>query len=202
MRRVAQWVGLGLLAAISDCGGISKEGTDAPGSADPCSPYQDVAATSDVVIRIVNRRSAAVYQMLWCDISFDVEAEGVAHPGEIGRTQKTCFDRRSQDPFGGDCADSGTAIQPGAIWETHWSGLFYDTTEMPDACYASPPSHPLLRRCVQPAKAVPGPMRIAPRLYATAAALDKGGWSIPTDPILVRKDFLFGTDNLVEVIVE
>jgi hypothetical protein len=38
--------------------------------------------------------------------------------------------------------------------------------------------------------------------YATAAEPGKGGWSVPTDPILVRKDFVFGTDNLVEVIVE
>jgi hypothetical protein len=204
MRGLARPIGWAILVAVAGCGGVSKEsigpgGTDA---ADACSAYEDVPATSDVVIRIVNRRNVPVYvdDKNGCFSVLSFEASGVTHAGGMSTSQQTCVAARSQPRGFGDCIAPGMAIQTGASWETHWSGLFYDTTEMPDVCYANLPSQPASHPCVQPVRAMPGPMRVRPHVFATSGV--NRVWPLVTDPIPVFKDFVFGRDDVVEVIVE
>ena len=147
------------------------------------------------------KRPAAVYvDPDNCQIPFDIEVGGVTHPGQLGRLDQTCFAARSRPGGCCDCISPGTPVPPGESWETHWSGLFYDPTEVPPSCYGSLPNLPVVnRRCVQPAVAAPGPMRVLPYVFATAG---KGAWPTASDGIPLGKDFVFGTDNPVEVIVE
>ena len=199
MRSMNAWVWVAIVGALSGCG------NGGGGSGDACTAYVDVAAASDVVIRIVNHRSTEVYVDTECGVAFDVEAGGVTHPGGMSAMQSTCFALQSEQPHCCDCASSGTAIPPGGTWETHWSGLFYDTTEMPAACYGSPPEgqtavQPAPTACAQPTAATAGPMRLLPHVYATSTS-HSAAWPSVSDPIKVEKDFVLGTDGVVEVIV-
>ena len=210
MRSTARWVGVALIGALSGCGplgvGGGGGGGGGSGGTDACAGYPDVPAASDVVIRIVNQRSAAVYVDSDCGIAFDVVAGGVTHPGGMTWLQKTCFALRSEAPHTGDCASPGTPIPPGGTWETHWSALYYDTTKMPIACYSSAfnglgDNQAPLSVCAQPTPATPGPVRLVPHVYATTTGYNVL-WPSVSDPIPLEKDFVLGAVGVVEVIVE
>jgi len=190
MRCVAQWGCAVVIGATSGC---------ADSDADPCSPYTNVPAATDVVIHIVNQRSAPVYVDGVCGIEFDVEAGGVHHPGELSSMNQTCFVSKTKPFPCCDCAFAGTAIEPGESLETHWSGLFFDAAEMPRECYLHHNGTAPLPLCAQPTVAPPGPMRLVPHVYATGGT---GLWPVVSDPIEVGKDFVHGSDVVVDVMVE
>jgi hypothetical protein len=146
----------------------------------------------------VNQRTAPVYVDTDCNIAFDVVVSGVAHHGGLIKTDITCGQAESRPRMAGDCASAGTPIPPGGTWETQWSGLFYDeVTQMPDACYATPPDQPVLANCVRPTVASPGPMQLSAHVFATSHP--NSNWPTVGDPLPAEKDFTYGADSVVEV---
>lgn len=199
MRSTTWWLGMAFLGTMCGCGTSSAlDGAGGSGGASACTVFADVPAATDVVIRIVNQRAVPVYVDTECRYAFDVQAGDVTHPGAMGWPIQTCFTSRTTAPPCCDCGSPGTPIEPGATWETHWSGLYYDTTKMPDACY-EPSTQPTLHDCAQPTAAANGPLTLLPHVFATSI---HGLLGSVSDPIPLTKDFVLGTDGVVEVVVE
>jgi len=189
---------LGVVAVFCTISGCVDTDTDADPDNDDAERYKmyaNMSAAADVVIRIENQRSVPVYMDTSCGIAFHIQVDGVFHPGALSSMKQTCFAARTTQPPCCDCASPGFPIAPGEQWDEHWSGLFFDVTQMPYACYPERAMH----QCVQPQVAPPGPMRVVPYVYATSS---DGFWPAVSDPIDVGTDFVLGSDSVVDVVVE
>ena len=193
-----------LLLAVAVVGVGAGCGPKDPGttSASPCDAYQDPVAGSQVSFRIVNQRGTPVYVDTDCHVVFSFVVSGATHQGSLFPLTMTCQEAQSKPlPGAGDCGSAGTPIAPGGTWEGHWSGIFYDQeTTMPTSCYAKQPSPPPSLSCVLPTAPAPGPMTVVAQLFATSTMT--GGWPSVGDPIQAQRDFVFGTDTMVEIDVQ
>lgn len=122
-------------------GGMSSAGTGTGGAGSICDTFSDARGTY-ISVEIINKTSAAIYlgqQEVNCSVSplFAVNDVAGALLAPPNGCQGTCQTLRDNGPIGcpAICAfPSSTAIQPGQVMYTTWSGLYQLQRELPRQC--------------------------------------------------------------------
>ncbi len=186
------WAGLSALSlaigmmALTAC---SDQGTSEAGEKEECAAFSDDASAS-IPIHIVNHRATSVFLRTECTVGIHVvDGAGEKHAAQAAPLVTTCSRAQlGEDDSWGDCMSyGGILIEPGASKDTRWSGLFYDTVELPATC-VPPDTAPSCERAIAPE---PGPMT-----FVVELAEDENH---PAETFDVTKSFVYGTDKSIEI---
>ncbi|WP_437945077.1 hypothetical protein WME98_29430 [Sorangium sp. So ce296] len=101
-----------------------------------------------------------------------------------------------QDCFGGSTFE----IAAGESATFSWSGLLYETQQMPIAC-AAQPDNPFADDCPRAVAVQPGAFKIAFELFGAATCEDEGLCSLG-EPFTVEQRFTYPDDTAVELSVD
>jgi hypothetical protein len=195
--------GSGGASSSSGTGGAgassSSDGSSTGGVADLCASYADVAQQDVVTIHITNARSAPVYMDGFCSFPFAIELAGERHEGGPSEWMPwTCASHMTKMVPCCDCSAPEWKLEPGEDVTFTWHGILYDLTHMPSECYA-PPNNASAGCLVQTA-APAGPMKIVAHVFENYAC--PLTFCSPKDPLPAEKEFVYGTDSVVEITVE
>lgn len=186
------WNGLSALSlaigmtALTAC---SDQETSGMGVKEECAAFADDYASS-IPIHIVNHRATSVFLRTECTVSIRVvDGAGEKHSAQAAPLVTTCSRaQQGENDSIGDCMlYGGILIEPGASKETRWSGLFYDTVELPAACVPAD-TDPSCERAIAPE---PGPMTFVVQLAEDM--------NHPVETFDVTKSFVYGTDKSIEI---
>ncbi|KYF65878.1 hypothetical protein BE11_33610 [Sorangium cellulosum] len=168
-----------------------------------CSAFEDDAPGTKVTIRVTNHRATSIYHHdNECAERFRIGPEG----GPLGTADypwvyMTCEEVQTADDWPQDCFGGDTfEIAAGESATFSWSGLLYETQQMPIAC-AAQPDNPFANDCPRAVAVQPGAFKIALVLFGAATCEAEGLCSLG-EPFTVEQGFTYPDDTAVELSVD
>ncbi|WP_437755712.1 hypothetical protein [Sorangium sp. So ce1389] len=183
-------------------GGPDGNGGNGGGEVD-CSAFEDDEPGTPVTITVTNHRATPIYYSgNECTERFRIGPEG----GSLGTADypwvyMTCEEVQTEDEWPQDCLGGDTfEIAAGESATFSWSGLLYETQQMPIACAANP-DNPFANDCPRAVAVQPGAFKIAFELFAASTCEDEGLCAL-TEPFTVEQAFTYPDDTAVELSVD
>ncbi|KYF88972.1 hypothetical protein BE20_02530 [Sorangium cellulosum] len=184
-------------------GGGGSGGNGGSGGEVDCSAFEDDAPGTPVTITVTNHRATSIYYPgNECVERFRIGPDG----GRLGTADypwvyMTCEEVQTADDWPQDCFGGSTfEIAAGETATFSWSGLLYETQQMPIAC-AAQPDNPFADDCPRAVAVQPGAFKIALELFGAATCEDEGLCSL-SEPFTVEQRFTYPDDTAVELSVD
>ncbi|KYF93370.1 hypothetical protein BE17_53145 [Sorangium cellulosum] len=184
--------------------GGSGGGPDGDGGGEvDCSAFEDDEPGTAVTITVTNHRATSIYYSgNECVERFRIGPEG----GSLGTAEypwvyMTCEEVQTEEDWPLDCLGGDTfEIAAGESATFSWSGLLYETQQMPIACAANP-DNPFANNCQRAVAVQPGAFKIAFDLFSTSTC-EAVGLCALSDPFTVEQGFTYPDDTAVELSVD